>query len=1164
MSRPPLRRIARCTLLTLGASFALAAAALAATDPSPDGIWRPAAAAALAAPIAGPSGARVFDIDGTRLQEVLARVPEEGAAEPVPFPRMTLPVAGGRYAWFTVQPGPVFGPELAAAHPEIRAFIAQGVDDRTLTATIVHSPAGFHAFLRTPDGMLFMEPNGFGNTGQSLSYQRSDLVEEIRVLCEVTGSVNEPEPGLELSPRPAGGQIAPSGPTLSTYRLAVSATGEFTQFFDPGGGSANTLTQIAASVAAVNAIYMPEVTVRFQVVCTNVFTDPTTDPFTDAENSSPSLNHNQASTDAVCGSAAYDIGHVFHRRSGGGFSGLAGGLSCNNANKARGYSSVNNPVPATMIWVVDQLSHEMGHQMSADHSFNSDVTGCSGNRVGPSAYEPGSGSTIMSYAAGTRCQFDFPGTNDAYFHGHSFDQITNHRDGAGNCRSTSATGNTAPTVSAGADYTIPQGTPFVLTASGADADGDGLTYCWEQFDLGSPGDFATNVNGPLFRSRPPVPSAARTFPAMGDILAGNPTPTEILPLVDRTLNFRCTVRDNRASGGGVHNDAMVITVSGAPFALTAPNGGETLHAGCTTNVTWDVGGGSVAATVNIKLSKDGGLTFPITLAANVTNDGSHPVTWSCDDLTTQGRILVEAVGNIFFDVSNANVRIQNDDPVASMDATGGDVGPACTFLAPYTATITDDCGVDATDVVVTATSLDGLASVGVPTVNVAVQNATSVQVSGAVLVSALTGCPANVRVSITAKDNCGATHSASEDIQVMDTTPPSIQVTLNRYSLWPPNHKLATIHASVEVEDNCPNTSWTLVSATSDEPEDGLGDGDTGPDIVGADLGTADTELQLRSERSGKGDGRDYTLVFAVSDGCGNTTQSVQHVLVSHDSPALAAASDGFSPTGEGVLGEAIGLAVIVLGVAPEDGVPVEDRGPEDVVRARTAAGDPRLRSGLDPRRIDTQRIALGNVADAVRPASWRWMDANDDQRMDGVFWFDEAALRAVREAAAEADAGSVGLQFLTREGLPYLVPDVFALGAPLPLPFEVRADLGVPLAVPVSRPASPGTELASSSPTMLDVPAHVTSFAGVRPNPWTASGTVHFQLAHDEDVAIAVYDLRGARVRTVAAGLFAPGPHSLAWDGRDDAGRKLPGGLYVVRFTTAGFARSQKVLILP
>jgi hypothetical protein len=861
------------TIVVLPLCSALQAAEPDARSSSPDGVWRelPAPAPAADSDLWPVATYRVFEIDTGALSDILVQAPlEHTAAAGTAEILLTLPTRDGSYARFEILESPVLAGEVARSNPDIRSFVGRGVDDPASTARLVQTPAGFYAFIRTVEGMTFMEPYGLGNRRQSMLYGRRDLVEPLTLECPVGEEAADLQRITADPNREAGSvqKVAPSGATLSTYDLAVTATGEYTTFFDPGGGTTNTMSQIAASVAAVNAIYVPEVAVRFTVACTNVFTDPDTDPFTDADSSGPSLDQNQASTDANCGgSAGYDIGHVFHRRSGGGFSGLAGGNVCNDANKARGYSSVNNPVPGTMIWVVDQLSHEMGHQFTAAHIFNSDVTGCAGNRVANSAYEPGSGSTIMSYAAGTRCDFDFPGSNDAYFHGHNFDQITNHRDGAGNCGTNTASGNTPPTVDAGADFTIPQDTPFSLTASGNDPDNDALTYCWEQFDLGPPGDLPTNVNGPLFRSRPPSSSATRTFPILSDILAGNPTPTELLPQVDRTLNFRSTVRDNQATAGGVNNDAMVITVAGDPFFVISPNGGESFGSGCTEPVTWEVGGGSVTATVDIQLSSDGGSSFS-DLDPGTGNDGATDVELPCAT-TTQGRVRAQAVGNIFFDVSDNDFTIEDIAPTL-MGVPADTVVECDAVPPPANPAATDDCD-PAPSIDFEETRIDG-------------------------------DCANNYTLERewTATDSCGTSSSETQIVTVQDTTPPDVTCGVGVSTLWPPNHKFVDVGLTFDASDNCDTEPLTFeVEVSSDEaPANAPGSGGPAhcPDgVVGPDHSVA-----LRAERSGAGDGRVYTIRVSASDDCGNTGHCEVQVTVPVSRRPNATAVDSgqtFDPT---------------------------------------------------------------------------------------------------------------------------------------------------------------------------------------------------------------------------------------------------------------------------
>jgi len=275
--------------------------------------------------------------------------------------------------------------------------------------------------------------------------------------------------------------------------------------------------------------------------------------------------------------------------------------------------------------------------------------------------EPGSGSTIMGYA-GICGSDNLQSNSDANFHAVSLNEILTYANGGGACASTTAVNPNAPTVAAPADVTIPRSTPFELTAlNGDDADGHAITYAWEDFDAGTRATLASGDDGvqPLFRSWPPTTSPTRTFPRLAELLANTTPVGEILPVTNRTLDFRITVRDNFAVGGRIASDDVTVTVAAAagPFLVTFPNGGETLPAGAQT-VTWDVAGTTAApvsaANVDIFLSTDGGLTFPITLAAATANDGSETVILPPFMGSSSARIKVKGSGNIFFDVSNGD------------------------------------------------------------------------------------------------------------------------------------------------------------------------------------------------------------------------------------------------------------------------------------------------------------------------------------------------------------------------------------------------------------------------------------------------------------------------------------------------------------------------------
>ena len=322
--------------------------------------------------------------------------------------------------------------------------------------------------------------------------------------------------------------------------------------------------------------------------------------------------------------------------------------------------------------------HEVDHQLGANHTFSMNNEGTEVNK------EPGSGITIMGYA-GITSQDLAPHSIDAY-HQASIAQIQSNL-ATKTCQVTNTISNATPVVNAGADYTIPISTPFALTGSATDANGDALTYSWEQNDNASSTQTGassvaspTKATGPNWISFSPSSSPTRYFPKLATILAGQnvsgPLPggdaganTEALSSVSRTLNFRLTVRDNAVysstspfSVGQTQFDDMIVmlTNTSGPFAVTAPNTTVSWAGNSQQTITWSVNNTTAApvscANVKISLSTDGGQTFPTVLVASTPNDGSEVVTIP-NTPTSTARIKVEAVGNIFFDISNTNFTI---------------------------------------------------------------------------------------------------------------------------------------------------------------------------------------------------------------------------------------------------------------------------------------------------------------------------------------------------------------------------------------------------------------------------------------------------------------------------------------------------------------------------
>ncbi|MGQ9805294.1 MAG: reprolysin-like metallopeptidase [Chlorobiales bacterium] len=652
-----------------------------------------------------------------------------------------LPMPNGAFARFQVEESPVMHPDLAAKYPDIKTYRGYGLDDGTATLRMDVTPVGFHAMILSAyHSPVFIDPYQKGDLDHYISYFKDDYVEaqrnkansywECRTNEEMDASVKK-----QIEELIASGEGLNTGPQLRTYRLACTATRSYTNFH---GSVANASAAIAVTVNRVTGVYERDLAVRMVLIPNNdtlILTNASSPyPFTSENPSSTMLNQNQAFIDGRIGSANYDIGHVVSTGDGG----IAGlGVVCRAGQKARG--ATGRPQPVGDPFDIDYVAHEMGHQFGANHTQNQNC-----NRVASAAYEPGSASTIMGYAG--ICPPDLQNNSDDYFHVHSIIEMRSYIAGAGGtCPVVTNTGNTQPTVSFGANgFSIPIQTPFTITGSGSDPDGDTLTYCWEQYDLGPAGaPSATATQGPVFRSLLPTLSPSRTFPRLQNLLNNTTNIGETFPTVSRALNFRLTVRDGRGGVNFTQNLYNVNTVASAgPFVVTNPNT-ATVEWRATERraVTWNVANTNVTPvncqSVNILLSTDGGVTFPIVLAQNRPNTGIDSITVPFV-ITNTARIKVEAADNIFFDISNANFRILR--PLTDVDMSAISVAPRITppiNNAPNTVVVTvRNEGLNTANSYDVTWSLDGvaqatrtitrpLASVATDTIQFAWQNPTT-------------------------------------------------------------------------------------------------------------------------------------------------------------------------------------------------------------------------------------------------------------------------------------------------------------------------------------------------------------------------------------------------------------------------------------------------------
>jgi Metallo-peptidase family M12B Reprolysin-like/FG-GAP-like repeat len=630
-----------------------------------------------------PNHYRTFTLNQTALKNTLRNAPMEftDAARNNPTV-MTLPMPDGKFARFSVQESPIMEPELALKHPDIKTYTGQGIDDITATARFSISPQGFSSMILSGGGTVLVDRYAVGDTDNYISYFKSDVERTGEFICNFRNDVEEFTKLPELLPEATN---VVSGTNLRTYRLALAATGEYTSVFRQAADTdaqarARALEQMILIMNRVNGVYEREVAIRMVLIAAEdsiIYTNGATDPYTNQDGTAM-LTENLNNLNTVIGSANFDIGHVFS--TGGG--GIAQLRAPCGSGKARGVTGLPNPVGDP--FAIDFVAHEIGHQFGGNHTFNGVGGNCSGNTASGAAYEPGSGVTIMGYAGICGSQNLALNSIDT-FHVKSIEEIVAFSTGTGNaCAISTATGNTPPTVTNDTGFTIPKLTPFTLTASATDPDNDSLTYDWQEYNLGAPAATAagnSDADGmirPLFRPFLPTTGGTRTFPRLQFILNNaNVPPTttggrltgEILPSISRdSMLFQVIVRDNRTGGGGVRSRFAILAVDGnsGPFAITAPESAVTWAGNSQQTITWSVAGtntGAVnVANVKISLSTDGGNTFPTVISESTPNDGTETITVPNGTATTQARIKIEAVGNIFFDISGVNFTVTTVAP----------------------------------------------------------------------------------------------------------------------------------------------------------------------------------------------------------------------------------------------------------------------------------------------------------------------------------------------------------------------------------------------------------------------------------------------------------------------------------------------------------------------
>jgi hypothetical protein len=636
--------------------------------------------------VEGAGAYSVLGLNKSTLTGALERAPKEFSQESkAGESRVTFPTPRGTFLNFRVELSPISETLLGSSDAWVKTYRGFGIEDLTATTRFEIAVDGLHAMVRSAQGTFFIDPanvgKGVSGSQPYLSYFSNNGAPPTsepeqnnnRFNCIVT-SQQMPTSGVakkEVARPGTERNDILSDKYLRTYRVAIAADSYYVDaVYDqsvPGNKMDQALRAIQRTINRVDEIYESELGIHLTLVKDEekiIFTDKATDPFhsvnDNAENALPVV---QKTIDSKIGNANYDIGHLFATDT----AGLAMPQSvCRAGLKAQATTGLARPTGDAFD--VNYVAHEIAHQFGASHTFNGTLGLCGGGRRNPStAFEPGSGSTIMGYTGPGLCdQESLQSDSDDYFHAASLGEIAqyvlNDSSGGGTCAVKREVPNLdIPEVDAGQGFTIPKATPFALAP--ASVPSHAIKLVWEQYDLGAPGPPDDerpphSAVRPLFRSRRPSLFGRRYFPAIENLVSPNAAgmfTAEALPELDSTLTFRLTGRNGfgRFNYQDVH---IQVDASTGPFRVAPLAGGTAWPRGIKKEIKWDVARSNQkpveCSNVAISILIDGDPSRELILNSSTPNTGSVVVTMPDDAPISSNAVLkVSAVGNIFFSVA---------------------------------------------------------------------------------------------------------------------------------------------------------------------------------------------------------------------------------------------------------------------------------------------------------------------------------------------------------------------------------------------------------------------------------------------------------------------------------------------------------------------------------
>lgn len=606
-----------------------------------------------------------YRVDLATLRNLLKDAAETGNnAKPVVI---SLPTAEGKIEKFAVYSNPVMAKSITEKY-QLGSYVGVGIDDPSKYVRFSTSPTDMESMIIKDGIFQFIEPISTDKQTYGVFYKSKGEAgihgfecgtdeHDLKDIDKLVENGKKQLSNIGITSRPTNTRYR-------TFRMAIAATGEYTQFH--GGTQAGALTAINNTMTRINGVFEKDFGAHFNVqdlpgiIYTDAATDFYTPPVVQAD---PSLNTQlQQTLTAQVGNANYDIGHVFHRNVGS-RNGNAGGIGivcsnpANNTSLAKGSAFSMSPDPIGEVFDL-MAAHEMGHQLGANHTFSMRTEGSGAN------VEPWGGTTIMGYPGIT--QDNIQANMDGYFHYKSISQVLNNLESKPACgNSVAIVMNTAPAITPLTAHTIPKGTAYYLDAIAVDAENDPFNYTWEQYNsvgdrnsISGDSGWGFNAEGALARSLPGTANGRRYFPKLESVLNGVLTDKqawETVSYIPRQLNYAVTVRDQNAQRPMTSTSETTVTVGNdGPFKFNGFTASSVLYNNAVNTIYWDAANTNNApynvASVKIDYTTNG--TTWTDLVASTPNTGSYSAQMPAN-LTGTVKLRMSAVGNIFYAVSPA-------------------------------------------------------------------------------------------------------------------------------------------------------------------------------------------------------------------------------------------------------------------------------------------------------------------------------------------------------------------------------------------------------------------------------------------------------------------------------------------------------------------------------